>query len=66
MPNDNVFQLHPTTQGDQAFILCPCTPEGSQFLVVGIVGPHPIITALQCVNCEKEIPVVNGILGECN
>nr|BBJ05186.1 hypothetical protein YBY_30350 [Marinobacter nauticus] len=49
--------------GDQTFIICPCTEEGTPVIPVVIHGTSgPIIASLMCPDCDKVIPVVNGIL----
>ena len=58
----NVIQLDPPKKGETSFIQCNCTPEGTDFLVVVIVGESPIICGLVCPECEKNMPVVNGIV----
>ena len=59
----NVVELNPAKNGDLAFMLCPCKPEDPQpYLVVAIVGLHPIIAGLLCPECDKQLTVVNGIV----
>ena len=57
-----IVNLHEGKNGEESFMLCPCTPEGTPFIVVAIVGESPIICSLVCPECETCIPVVNGIV----
>lgn len=63
---DNVIPLHPATApGDMGFMQCACKPEGVDFLVVAIhQDAGAIVAALVCPECERELPVVNGVVGQ--
>lgn len=59
---ENVVSLH-GKQGDETFMMCPCTEEMSPVTPVVLHDTKGIIiTSLVCQNCENSIPVVNGIL----
>ena len=58
-----IIDLHKPVNGDETFLLCPCTAEGSALVPVVIHDPKgPIVAGLLCVECEISIPVVNGIV----
>jgi hypothetical protein len=59
----NIVHLNQPKSGDTTFMRCPCTDEGTDFLVVAIMADNPIICGLLCPECEQEIPVVNGVIG---
>jgi hypothetical protein len=61
----NVLTLNPNQpkSGETSFIACNCTGSPEPFVAVAIAGPNPVICALVCLDCEKSIPVVNGIVG---
>lgn len=59
----NVISINQPKKGETTFLCCPCTDEPAPFVPVAIVSENPVIIALLCPECEKEIPVVNGILG---
>ena len=59
----DVVDLHQPKRGDSCFMLCPCTDEGTPFMVVAIMGESPFIASLVCPECEQEAPVVNGCIG---
>lgn len=48
-------------QNEKTFVLCPCNNESVSPVVLHALHGH-IIVALVCENCEREIPVLNGIL----
>lgn len=57
-----VIDLHPTGDGETAFMQCGCKPEGTDYVVVVITGIRPIVTSLLCPACQTELSVVNGIV----
>jgi len=60
----DVVNINAPKNGDTAFMICPCLPDGTPFMVVAIAGSAPIICSIVCPECEQEIPAVNGIIGE--
>ncbi len=59
----NIIDLNAPSNGEQTFMMCPCTPEGSPIIPVVIHDPKgPIITGLVCIECEESVGVVNGII----
>ena len=56
-----VVDLHPQ---QASFALCGCTDEGEPLLPVVITGERPFVAYLYCAQCEAEVPVVNGYIGE--
>lgn len=62
MSNDNVTPLHGRT-GEHTWLLCPCTTNGQPVTPVILHDRQgPIISALVCPNCERTMPVVNGVV----
>lgn len=62
MSEDNVHHLH-EQDGQQTFVMCPCEDDGILTTPVVLHDPKgPIIVALMCPECEREIPVVDGLL----
>ena len=58
-----VVELHAKAKdGEARFMLCSCEPEGVPFTVIAIVAEHPIVATLVGPSCEKELPVLNGIV----
>lgn len=51
--------------GEYTFITCDCdgSEQGQPMTPVILHDPQgPIVSSLMCVDCEREVPVVNGIL----
>lgn len=46
--------------GDNAFMLCGCTDEGTPMMAVVIVGESPFIACMVCPECEEEVAIENG------
>lgn len=57
-----IVELNPTKDGDLAFMICPCKPEGTPYMVTVVAGDNPIIASLLCPECETNFPVINGIV----
>lgn len=50
-----------TRPGDNAFMLCDCGSEkGFAAVILADANPDPLIVALVCVDCGRELTVVNG------
>lgn len=61
--SDNVINIQHKSGPVESFAVCPCTDEGVLVTPVVLLDQQgPIITSLMCLNCEKVIPVVNGVL----
>lgn len=58
----DVVRLHEPTNGEQGFIACPCGTEAGWNVVAISDAQGPIIAALVCVECEREIPISFGRL----
>lgn len=58
----NIVDINKVKTGDLAFLMCSCKHEGEPYMVVGLTGDSPIITALVCTECETQVDVVNGVL----
>lgn len=61
-----VVHLNAPKDGENTFMRCPCTPDGTDFIVVAIMAKNPIICALVFPQCSQEIPVINGVVGAGN
>lgn len=60
---DNVVQLHRAKKGDTAFMLCACMPEDPlPYMIVALQEAQPLIVALVCPGCDKQLNVVNGFV----
>lgn len=50
-------------QGETTWLMCPCTEEGTPFIVATYVSDEPFVAFLVCPECEQEVPVLNGYIG---
>lgn len=55
----------PKNAGAHTFVLCHCKPGGVPVTPVVLQDQSgPIIVSLMCTECERVVPVVNGIIQE--
>lgn len=61
----DIIDLHSKPRfGEQSFVMCDCTDDGTPMLPVVKHGAVTFIAMLVCPECEVEVPVVNGIVEE--
>lgn len=59
----DVVEMRPEPRdGETAFMLCPCTKEGTPFAVGAVVCDRPYVLHLKCPTCEQVVPVTNGYI----
>ena len=60
---DKVQSIHGPRDGDETWVMCPCSPNHPTVIPVVLHDPKgAIISSLVCTECEATTAVVNGIL----
>jgi len=60
----SVVDLHKPRDGENSFVMCGCTEEGTPMIPLAIMSDAPFIAELPCLECQAEVPVNSGYIGE--